>query len=49
MIFALGGVVAANAALCLDAGADGVAAIGSIFVSSDHKSLLRALDALNGP
>ncbi len=41
-LYALGGVSAANAGDCLDAGADGVAAIGAV-LRGDRSALVRAL------
>ena len=43
-IYALGGVTGANAAACIEAGADGVAAIRALY--EDGAELLRALAAL---
>jgi thiamine-phosphate pyrophosphorylase len=43
LVFALGGVDAGNAARCLDAGADGVAAIGSVVGCDTPEALLPAL------
>ena len=43
LLFALGGVDAAGAGRCVDAGAAGVAAISGVFATSDPMPLLRAL------
>jgi thiamine monophosphate synthase len=42
-LFALGGVEAANVSACLEAGADGIGAIASIFGSDAPEPLLAAL------
>ena len=42
-VFALGGIDASNAAACLDAGADGVAAIGAVLADDGSEALLAAL------
>jgi thiamine-phosphate pyrophosphorylase len=46
MLFALGGVDAGGAAACLEAGADGVAAIGAALGASDPTPLLEALGVM---
>jgi thiamine-phosphate pyrophosphorylase len=46
-VYALGGVDAGNAAACLTAGADGIAAIGALLDSADPAPLLRALGVLS--
>ncbi|MGC4094762.1 MAG: thiamine phosphate synthase [Polyangiaceae bacterium] len=46
LVFALGGVDAERAAACLQAGARGVAAIGSALGSENPEALLRGLDLL---
>jgi thiamine-phosphate pyrophosphorylase len=43
LLYALGGVTAESARSCIDAGADGVAAIGAIFTATDPAPLLAAL------
>jgi thiamine-phosphate pyrophosphorylase len=48
VLFALGGVTAASARVCLDAGADGVAVIGAALAVADPEPLLRALELLRG-
>jgi thiamine-phosphate pyrophosphorylase len=45
-LIALGGIDAEGAARCLEAGADAVAAIGSVLAGSDERSLDALLDAL---
>jgi thiamine-phosphate pyrophosphorylase len=48
-VVALGGIAAANAAACMDAGADGVAAIRALHEAVERTELLRALDAIGAP
>jgi thiamine-phosphate pyrophosphorylase len=45
-VVALGGIAAANAAACIDAGADGVAAIRALHEGVERNELLRALDGI---
>jgi thiamine-phosphate pyrophosphorylase len=47
-LYALGGVDAQGARRCLEAGADGVAAIGAVFGGADAQGLLEALGGLGG-
>lgn len=48
-VYALGGVSAANAWECLDAGATGVAVMGAILEPSERRALLRSLEILHCP
>jgi len=45
LIYALGGVSGANAAACIEAGADGVAAIRALYDDTERGELLRAVAA----
>jgi thiamine-phosphate pyrophosphorylase len=42
-VYALGGITGANAAACIEAGADGVAAIRALYEGAERGELLRAL------
>ncbi len=48
-VVALGGIAAANAAACIEAGADGVAAIRALHEAVQRAELLRALDVIGAP
>ncbi len=45
-VVALGGIAATNAAACIEAGADGVAAIRALYEGVERTELLRALDGI---
>jgi thiamine-phosphate pyrophosphorylase len=45
-VVALGGIAAANAAACVEAGADGVAAIRALYEGAERTELLRVLDGI---
>ena len=45
-VVALGGIAATNAAACIEAGADGVAAIRALYEGVERTELLRALDSI---
>ena len=45
-VVALGGIAATNAAVCIEAGADGVAAIRALYEGLERTELLRALDGI---
>jgi thiamine-phosphate pyrophosphorylase len=48
-VYALGGIAAANAASCIEAGANGVAAIRALHGRVERTELLRALEVIGGP
>lgn len=48
-VVALGGITAANAAACIEAGADGAAAIRALHEGVERTELLRALEGIGAP